>query len=89
MSTAAVSHVELLIPNWYFEAKTPVFTPYTVPMILFRLEDMAMRTAAASHVEMLIPKLYFEAKTPVLYALNTHFTNRNMFLFINISSLFL
>ena len=89
MCTAAVSHVELLIPNWYFEAKTPVFTPYTVSMILLRLEDVAMCTAAVSHVEMLIPKLYFEAKTPVLYALNTHFTNRNMFLFINISLLFL
>ena len=83
--TAAVSHVELLIPNWYFEAKTPVFTPYTtVPMILLRLEDVAMCTAAVSRVEMLIPKLYFEAKTSVLYALNTQFTNRNMFLFINI-----
>ena len=65
MCTAAVSHVELLILNWYFEAKMPVFTPYTVPMILLRLEDVAMCTAAVSHVEMLIPKLYFEAKTPV------------------------
>ena len=27
MCTAAVSHVELLIPNLYFEAKTPVFIP--------------------------------------------------------------
>ena len=66
MCTAAVSHVGMLIPNCFFEAKTPVFTPFTAPMILLRLEDVAMCTAAVSHVEMLIPKLYFEAKTPVL-----------------------
>ena len=27
MCTAAVSHVEMLIPRLYSEAKTPVFTP--------------------------------------------------------------
>ena len=28
MGTAAVSHLKLLIPKLYFEAKTPVFTPF-------------------------------------------------------------
>ena len=28
MCTAAVSYVELLIPKLYFDAKTPIFTPF-------------------------------------------------------------
>ena len=28
VGTAAVSHLKLLIPKLYFEAKTPVFTPF-------------------------------------------------------------
>ena len=41
MRPRAVSHLKLLTPKWFFEAKTPVFTPVqyiTVPTILLRLE---------------------------------------------------
>ena len=78
---AAVSHLKLLIPKLYFEAKTPVFMPF-----LYRSTDQPVLLVLSRCWHVSGPLLANQGQScRYVYALNIHLTNRNQNIYIYIT----